>query len=362
MTARVVRKAGDVAMIGYDNHGGLYYYNFYTGLGTVPGPPVPYPPGLSPLPPFSVHLVITTSAWPFGDHKINNTVIVEGSPIVSKGHEAKHDVHIPPGGNLLLVGTLYFAASKWVLGVGSVQATAGPVASTMLGPVGANYNCQDPCSAPFPNLMVATASVQIEPSGSDWGFALLEMVVQSLVEFLMSVLLELPFVKGLFDKLLRALLPRKALRLLIWGMEKVGVKVAQGVERAGAKDALERHATRALEKEAKEILTNAAEARAREIARQEASGATREAAQAAGQRAWEKAWKDGMKELNDKTFKPPSDSAREIAKAPMGDKSKDLANQQKDALLDRAKKEAFGQPSSDRSTEATGDPPTRGDQ
>jgi len=100
MAARVVRKAWTVPVVGLDNHGGLYYYNWSTGLGTVPGPPVPHPPGLSPFPAHSWHAVLTCSAWPegaVGKHKTNDTVIVEGDPIVSKDHSVGHDVHIPPG-------------------------------------------------------------------------------------------------------------------------------------------------------------------------------------------------------------------------------------------------------------------------
>lgn len=207
--ARVVRKAADVVMGGFDNHGGLYYFNIFTGLGVPPGPPAPLPPGLSPIPPFSMHGVLTFSAWP-GDHKTNDTVLVDGDPIVSKGHEVKNDIHIPPGGNLLIPVTMIFASAKWILGVGSVQATKGPVAATILGPAGATYNCQDPCSAPFPNLMVATATVHVQASAADYAESAVTMAVQSLIEFLLALAFNhgQEAFKKLLGKYLRAWIPK----------------------------------------------------------------------------------------------------------------------------------------------------------
>lgn len=224
MAARVVRNAWNVVMIGADHHGGLYYYNIHTGLGTPPGPPIPHPPGLLPMPAHSFHFVMTSSAWPYGDHKINPTVIVEGDPIISKGHEAKFVPHIPPGGNLVVFVTIGFSASKWAFGVGSVQATAGPVASTLFHQHGANYNCQDPCSSPFMNLMVATASVQVSPTPADLQAAAVEMAMQSGIEMLISCGFEfgMPFLKLVYGKLITNRAASKVLDILGAGARRAG--------------------------------------------------------------------------------------------------------------------------------------------
>ena len=228
--ARVVRKAEDVRMYGFDNHGGLYYFNIFTGLGVPPGPPAPLPPGLSPIPPFSMHGVLTSSAWP-GEHQTNETVFVDGAPIVSKGHEVKRDIHIPPGGNLLLPVTIIFASAKWLLGVGSVQATKGPVAATMLEEWGVTYNCQDPCSFFFPNVMFANATVQVKASGADYAESGVTMLIQSLIEFALALLFNhgQDAFKKLLGKYLRTWIPKLLGQVSQWVGEKVGKFLGQGI-------------------------------------------------------------------------------------------------------------------------------------
>ena len=346
--ARVVRKAWNVGMAGADNHGGLYYFNLFSGVGVPPGPPVPIPPGLAPVPPFSFHPVVTTSAWP-GDHKSNDTVLVEGDPIVSKGHQAKNNVHIPPGGNLLIPVTMFFASSTWMLGVGSVLCKQGPVAATMIGPAGVNYNCQDPCSAPLPNVMVATASVHVAASAADWLAAAVEMLLQSLVEFAISALLEFGpeamkklftrYAKTAIGKLLGALggaLGEYGGKLLGKTLGKYVEVVGKGLVwvagKAGVKEGLEKTAEETIEKEFKEGVKEASEkAIKKELDNYAKSGgkipaeeAAKKAEKAGQEAAAEKALDDGLyKKHYDQT---PGEMGGATAKGASGDVIKDKAN------------------------------------
>jgi hypothetical protein len=339
MAARVVRKAWDVVMVGSDNHGGLYYYNIHTGLGTTPGPPVPYPPGLSPLPPFSFHAVLTTSAWPLGEHKTNATVIVEGDPIVSKGHESKLIPHIPPGGNLLLPITFVFSASKWVLGVGSVIAKEGPLASTAISAFGVNYNCQDPCSAPFPNLMVATSSVQVAPSGADFAAAGGEMAIQSAFEFIISAGLEhvAPWlVKKLAGKMMASATIKRPLASAGDLVKRAGSRIGRTIEKRAPRavmDGLKRQGREAVRKSYDEVPEKAARARAKAIADAQKKQLGEEASKKLGDEAYRKARKEASEEIYSR-FKSSEEIAKDAIKGGSGDVVKFGAGKAKEAASD----------------------------
>jgi hypothetical protein len=357
--ARVVRKAWDVAMVGLDNHGGLYYFNIFTGTGIPPGPPVPHPPGLAPYPPFSFHAVLTTSAWPLGEDKSNGTVLAEGDPIVSKGHESKKHAHIPPGGNLLIPVTLFFAGSKWMLGVGSVQAKNGPLAATMAGPIGANYNCQDPCACPFPNVMTATSTVHIEASAGDWLQAVAEMAIQSALEFAIS------FALGKGPDAMKDLIEKFGSAALKKGLEKLGVgagkyltgplgKAAQkagemmgeGVGKLGLKKTFEKMwdktVTEETEKAMKEAAKEAADKEIKEMAESGGKIAAKDALENAEKKSQEAAAKAAEDMVKKHVDAPASEVGKEAVAGGSGDVVKDQANNATEAERQKAADAAAG--------------------
>ena len=172
MSARVVRYSPTVGMATLDHHNGLYYVNLFTMLAPIivpPVPPAPIPPGVMPVPQ-SLHFVRCTSKWFSEDSKVNPTVVADGEPIVSRNHAAKHTIHVPPGGNILLPVTMMFTVATWKLGVQSVWATKGPVASTMLGAWGLTVNCGDPTSLPN-GIFDSPGTVQVSPTLDDWAAA-----------------------------------------------------------------------------------------------------------------------------------------------------------------------------------------------
>jgi hypothetical protein len=357
--ARVVRKAWNVAMVGVDHHGGLYYFNLFTGTGIPPGPPVPWPPGLAPVPPVSFHAVATTSAWPLGEDKSNPTVLAEGDPIVSKNHESKKHLHIPPGGNLLIPITLIFSASKWMLGVGSVQATNKAVAATMAGPIGANYNCQDPCSCPFPNVMTATSTVHVEASAGDWAQAVAEMVIQSALEFAISFALGKgpDAMKGLINKFGNAALKegleklgvgagKYLLKPLGAAAEKAGEILSKGAGKLGMKEAMEKlfdkTVTEETEKAVKEAAKEAADKEIKEMAESGGKIAAKDAvekAEKASQEAAAKKTEDMVKKYVDA---PAEDVGKEAVAGGSGDVVKDQANSATEAKRQQAADAAGG--------------------
>lgn len=180
MSARVIRKASDVQFFGLEHHNGLYYYNLFTGLGTYPGPPVPIPPGMFPSY-MSIHATCAHADWVSLDDKSNSTVIADGQPIASKDHAAKVVPHLPPGGNLLFPITTAFSTSTWKLGVSSVVATQGPVASSTRGSLFVNLNCGDPFSTPT-GIGDCDGSVHVTPTAGDWAQAGCEWLVQAAFE------------------------------------------------------------------------------------------------------------------------------------------------------------------------------------
>jgi len=122
---------------------------------------------------------------------------------------------------------MLFATSQWKLGVRSVLATNGPVASTLFASVGPNYNCADPCAGTSINTMVATASVHVQWSGADIAAAGAEMAIQSAMEFFISWLLDRKLMSALWSKL--------GSRFLGNSLEKVGNKLAAALTPAGKK-------------------------------------------------------------------------------------------------------------------------------
>lgn len=180
MSARVIRRASDVLFSGLEHHNGLYYFNAFTGLGTIPGPPVPIPPGMFPTP-MSIHFTMAHADWAFLDDKSNPTVLADGQPIVSKDHAAKVVVHVPPGGNVLVPITTAFSSSTWKLSVSSVVATQGSVAASATDSLFLNVNCADPFSTPT-GLGECKGSVHVTPSAGDWAQAGCEWLVQAVFE------------------------------------------------------------------------------------------------------------------------------------------------------------------------------------
>lgn len=293
MSARVIRKAVDVTMVGLDHHNGLYYINIFNGL--APGPPVPplaIPPGFFPVA-ISLHPVYAFSAWPALEDKSVGDVLAEGDPVCQKSHAATQFLHIPPGGNLLVPVTIGFSSSKWMLGVGSVLAGGAPVASSMAGPIGANYNCQDPCSLPLPNVMVATNSVHVTPSAADWAAAAIEMAIQSAVEAVLAVVLPLGFDAA--GKVITKMTAGIASSVIAkYAVKKVFVsaaanKAANELAEQAAKEAMamaaEQMAREAAEKVAKDATKSAAEKEvAKQLAREAAEKLAKEQAESAAKR------------------------------------------------------------------------------
>jgi hypothetical protein len=329
-------------MVGADHHNGLYYFNAWMGVGVPPGPPVPIPPGLMPVPP-SYHFVLTMSAWPAGEKKINSTVFVEGDPIVSKGHESAKNLHVPPGGNLLFPVTWIFTSSKWMFGVGTVQAKEGAVACTLGGPIGITYNCQDPCALPAPNLMRATASVHVQPSGADWLGASIDMLLCSIVELVTSAVLQYGpgLAKRLVGKQISAMLKRLFERLggalgrgnpLVWvgkAIEMEGRALARLVEKLGGKGYMGKAAERTVEKEfndsAKKAADKATKKEIEEYARAEGAVSAKEAEEKA-RAARGKAAEEKAEELYKKHFdQSASEVGQETTKGAVGDPAKDAA-------------------------------------
>jgi hypothetical protein len=357
--ARVVRKAWNVAMVGVDHHNGLYYFNLFSGVGIPPGPPVPIPPGLAPVPPFSFHAVATTSAWPLGEDKSNPKVVAEGDPIVSKGHESKKHLHIPPGGNLLIPITLIFSSSKWMLGVGSVQATKGAVAATMLGPIGANYNCQDPCTCPFPNVMTATSTVHVQASPGDWLQAAIEMAIQSAIEFALSFALGKgpDVMKGLVNKIGNAAIKEGLEKLgvgagkylfkpLGQAAEKAGELLGKGVGKLGMKEAMEKAfdktVTEETEKAVKEAAQEAAEKEIKEMAESGGKIAAKDAVEKAEKASQEAAAKKTDEMVKKYIDAPAEDVGKEAVSGGSGDVVKDQANNATEAKRQEAADAAAG--------------------
>lgn len=184
----VIRHATDVIMAGLDHHNGLYHWNILMAcMPTPPLPPAPLPPGLLPIPPVSFHLVGCPITWPSNGHFVPS-VLVEGDPIVQRNHKTEYVPHIPPGCNYFVPVTIYFSGSTWKLGVATVMAGDKAVASTILGPLFATYNCNDPVSFPS-GRGYASASVIVSPTQSDLWDAFVEMAVQAVVELFCSAIL-----------------------------------------------------------------------------------------------------------------------------------------------------------------------------
>lgn len=162
---------------------------------------------------------------------------------MSSGHEIKRNVHVSPGVNLLLPITWGFSSSQWFIGVSSVVATKGHVASTLAGSGGVNYNCQDPCSMFFPNFMHATSTVHVQPSSGDYVAAFGLALAQSAFELAISAGLESKWFQALFAKLLGKLLAREAIAEALQKLEKqvaeeMQKKLAKALEKA-IKDGVE---------------------------------------------------------------------------------------------------------------------------
>jgi hypothetical protein len=192
VSARVVNFCHTVVMVGLDHHNGLYYLNLLTGQSPGPPvPPMPYPTGLG-FSPFTLHFVYVTSAGAqFGaflkEDKKNPTVVANSlGPIVSRNHECRSN-HLPPGGNLMLPFIQYSSSTKWFLGVSSVLATSGRVASTLGGAWGQNLNSGDPASTFLSNVMYAPGTVEVQPTSDDWALASFEFASTALVEIAVSI-------------------------------------------------------------------------------------------------------------------------------------------------------------------------------
>ncbi len=192
MSARLVNYSYAVPMSGFDHHNGLYYVNLFNGMSPGPPlPPMPIPPGMG-FDPFTLHWVFMTSnGGHFGMHvkadRNNPTVLANGSlgSIVSRNHECR-SMHVPPGGNLLVLATNLFASTKFFLGVGSVRAGRGPVASTVQAWFGHNLNCGDPMSHFLSNAIFAPGTVQVQPQPADFAVAGAEWAASAVVELAAS--------------------------------------------------------------------------------------------------------------------------------------------------------------------------------
>jgi hypothetical protein len=217
MAARVVRFDAEVILAGFDHHNGFYYYNLFTGLGPIPGPPIPHPPGLLPSLD-SWHFVMADATWDVDD-KSADSVRADGDCILTKDHAAKHVVHIPPGGNVLIAVTIYFATATWKFAVHSVLAEKRPVASTLRDHTGFTVDCGDPISLPSA-LYTSPGTVHITPTAADFGAFAMEMAKTGLAELAASAAVGWGLGKA-----------KNAVVRALWGKEVVGEAVENAARR-----------------------------------------------------------------------------------------------------------------------------------
>lgn len=222
MASRVVRFDAEVILIGLDHHNGLYYYNWVTGLGPIPGPPFPHPPGLFPGLD-SWHFVMADATWDVDD-KSADSVRADGDCILTKDHAALHAVHVPPGGNILVGVTIYFATSTWKFAVHSVLAEKRPVASTLSEHNGFTVDCGDPISLPSA-FYKSPGTVHITPTPGDFGAFAMEMAVINMAEFAASAAIGWGLGK-VKNVVVRALWPKKVVGEAVENAARRGADVA----------------------------------------------------------------------------------------------------------------------------------------
>jgi len=183
MAARVVRFHPDIHSIGIEPHDGLYYLALLNSMLAPTAPPwIPVPTGMMWQ---TVHLVEAPVTWLSLKDCSNPKVIADGAPIVSTDHTAQHTVHISPGINILLPAVIALGESGWKLGIGSVIATKGRVASTIEGATGLTIDCADPVSMPF-GVFRSEGSVHVSPTAGDFAQVVVEWALTETVNLLVQ--------------------------------------------------------------------------------------------------------------------------------------------------------------------------------
>ncbi|GEM_PF-4625412 len=181
--------------------------------------------GPIPIPGGAWHLGAGILAMPWiylGTAKNNgDTILADGMPIVSRGHEPKYAI-VPHWNlfpftvaqpNIMMPLLILGSSNKCQFAAGTVVGKDGPIAVSIFKYVGINQACNDPCSAPT-SLVANWGSVEL---GFTWGDLLatvLHFAFDSLKSFLEGKLFEsldnlIP--KGLLKNQMKSLLGRLGL-------------------------------------------------------------------------------------------------------------------------------------------------------